>query len=293
MSLMNESTSMTMPVVPALYGNTGGNGNGMFGDNGIAWLVLLALLFGWGGNRGGFGNQGGGGVVGVPVYGGGCGSPCATQADVRAAVDQQTLISKIDQQTYGMADTFTALNNTINSNFRGVDNAICTLGYQTQNGFNQLGAQLAQCCCDTRAAIQANTTQGVMNTNAIQSQIAMCCCDLEKANMQNRFDAQNNTCNTLQAIDKLGDRIIGWMSNEKTQSLRDENQALRLAASQANQNNVIRAAIDASTAEIIRRTGNDCPTPAYWVQPPTPVQAPCGWTQGYNGGCGCGNGYGA
>ena len=59
--------------------------------------------------------------------------------------------------------------------------------------------------------------------------------------------------------------------------------------SQSNQNAVIRAAIDASTAEIIRRTGNDCPTPAYWVNPPTPVQAPCSWTNGgYNGGCGCG-----
>jgi hypothetical protein len=56
------------------------------------------------------------------------------------------------------------------------------------------------------------------------------------------------------------------------------------ALSQSNQNGVIRAAIDASTAEIIRRTGNDCPTPAYWVSPPTPVQVP------YQNGCGCGCG---
>ena len=41
---------------------------------------------------------------------------------------------------------------------------------------------------------------------------------------------------TLQAIDKLGDRIIGYMANADTQRLRDENQALRLSASQAAQN---------------------------------------------------------
>lgn len=95
------------------------------------------MLFGWG--RNGFGGYGGG-------YDNSCGcTPCATQADVRSAVDQQTLISKIDQQTYGIADTFTALNNTLNNNFRGIDNAICTLGYQGAQHANNLSAQLAQC----------------------------------------------------------------------------------------------------------------------------------------------------
>ena len=66
----------------------------------------------------GYGGQGGGSTIQPIVIdsarGGGCGcSPCATQADVRAAVDQQTLISKLDQQTYGLADSTYALNNTI------------------------------------------------------------------------------------------------------------------------------------------------------------------------------------
>ena len=72
-------------------------------------------------------------------------SDCATQADVRAAVDQQTLISKLDQQTYGLADSTYALNNTINQNFRGIDNAICNLGYQAAQHANNLSSQLAQC----------------------------------------------------------------------------------------------------------------------------------------------------
>ena len=64
--------------------------------------------------------------------------------------------------------------------------------------------------------------------------------------------------------------------------------------SQANQNSVIRAAIDASTAEIIRRTGHDYPTASYLVQPPTAINFPtngCGQVSfgGYTNG-NCGNG---
>ena len=59
-----------------------GNGDGMFGDNGW-WIILLFLFAGWGRGFGSFGGNGGGYDI-----------PCATQADVRAAVDQQTLISK-------------------------------------------------------------------------------------------------------------------------------------------------------------------------------------------------------
>lgn len=260
-------------------GNDGYNNGGMFGND-WAWIIIL-LLFGYGGR--GFGGFGGG-------FGGGNGgcSPCATQADVRAAVDQQTLISKIDQQTYGLADSFTALNNTLNNNFRGIDNAICTLGYQNQAGVNALSAQLAQCCCDTKGAIKDVNT-GIERTGwNLSKQISDCCCDVEKMNLQNRFDAQAYNCNTLQAIDKLGDRIIDYMSNEKVQALRDENQALRLAASQSAQNAFITANQEAQTAELIRRLGRDCPVPAYVVPNPN-----CCYqynvTPANNCGCGCGS----
>lgn len=244
--------------------NGGGYGNnGLFGND-WAWIVIL-LLFGWGGNRG-FGGGFGGGSCGC--------SSCATQADVREAVDQQTLISKLDQQTYGLADTFTALNNNLNSNFRGIDNAICTLGYQGAQQSSNLSAQLASCCCDIERAIDGNTTSGVMNTNTLSRQISDCCCDLEKMNMQNRFDAQAYNCNTLQAIDKVGDRIIDYLAAEKTQALRDENQALRLAASQAKQNQYLIDQI------------KPCPIPAYITC--NPYAASYGY--GYNNGCGCGNG---
>ena len=239
---------------------TGSNNNGNGWGNGDWWIILLFLFAfngnGWGGNNGGGGNSGR------------TGYPCATQPDIRDAVDQQTLISKLDQQTYGLADSTYALNSAIMSGFHGVDNAICTLGYQTQAGFTGLGTQLAQCCCDTRAAIADSATQGVMNTNAIQSQIASCCCDLEKANMQNRFDAQTYNCNTLQAIDKLGDRIIDFMTQDRIAALTAENQSLKFAASQSAQNAFITANQEAQTAELIRRLSTPCPVPAYVVPNP-------------------------
>ena len=117
--------------------NNCGYGNGMFGQDGLWWLIVL-LLFGWGNNGYGFGGGFGG-------FGGGCASPCATQADVRAAVDQQTLISKLDQQTYGLADSTYALNNAITNGFHGVDNALCSLGYNVQGGFNSLSHQISDC----------------------------------------------------------------------------------------------------------------------------------------------------
>ena len=281
MSLTSET--MSPADIAAVMGNNGGrnNGDGMFGND-WAWIVIL-LLFGWGGRGfGGFGGGFGGG------YGAGCGAPCATQADVRAAVDQQTLISKIDQQTYGLSDVFNSLNTNLNNNFRGVDNAICTLGYQGAQHASNLSAQMAQCCCDTRAAIK-DVDVGIERAGwNLSKQISDCCCDMEKMNMQSRFDAQAYNCNTLQAIDKLGDRIIDYMSNEKVQALRDENQALRLAASQSAQNAFITANQEAQTAELIRRLGRDVPVPAYVVPNPN-----CCYQYSVQPTCGCNTGCGS
>ena len=262
----NGLSASDVAVLSGNYGRSNDNGGFGNGDWG-AWIILF-LLFGLFGNRG-FGGFGGGNSGSY-----GCGSPCATQADVRAAVDQQTLISKIDQQTYGMADSFTALNNTLNSNFRGIDNAICTLGYQNQQGFNTLGSQLSMCCCDIERAID-----GVNYNMATQA------CDTRNV-------IQNSTRDILESNNANTRAILDFLTQDKIATLTAENQNLKLAASQSNQNAVLMAAMDANKAEILRRTGAECPTAAYIVQPPQPVTFPtncCGQFSGYNNGCGCGN----
>ena len=226
----------------------GRDSNGGYGNNGIfgndwAWIVIL-LLFGYGGRGfGGFGGFGGG-------FGGGCGSPCATQADVRTAVDQQTLISKLDQQTYGLADSTYAINNTINSNFRGVDNAICTLGYNVQSGFNSLGHQISDCCCATQRAIDSVKYENATNTCAIQNTI------------------QNTTRDVIENANANSRAILDFLTQDKIATLTAENQSLKFAASQSAQNAFITANQEAQTAELIRRLGRDCPVPAYVVPNP-------------------------
>jgi hypothetical protein len=259
---MYENTLSAADVAAVTRNN---DGNGMFGND-WAWIIIL-LLFGYGGRGFGFGGGLGGG------FGSGCGAPCATQADVRAAVDQQTLISKLDQQTYGLADSTYALNNTINGNFRTLDGAICNLGYQALQNTNALQTQLADCCCGIKGEIKDVAYGNAMNTSAISKQISDCCCGIEKMNMQSRFDAQAYNCNTLQAIDKVGDRIIDYLANEKTQALRDENFALRLSASQLAQN------------EALLNKLSPCPTPAYFVPNPN-----CCYNANvtYSNACGCG-----
>ena len=145
-----------------------------------------------------------------------------------------------------LSDGFNSINNALDTQNTG----ICNLGYtnleltnQTNmnmmNGFNQVQAQLADCCCKTQQDIK-DTQYAIATTGAgIQSAIKDCCCDTEKQFMQTRYDNAQANCATLTAIDKLGDRIIGYMDNQNTQNLRDENFALKLAASQASQNNFI------------------------------------------------------
>lgn len=204
---------------------TGGNrtsDDGLFGGNSWAWIIVL-FLFMWGRNGWGNGNGNGGGATDGYVL----------------ATDFANLERKLDGINNGICDSTFALNNTINSNFRTLDGAVCNLGYQALQNTNAIQTQLADCCCKTQTAIQANTTQGVMNTNQLSREISDCCCDIEKMNMQNRFDAQAYNNNTLAAIDKVGDRIIDYLAADKAQALRDENQALRLAASQSAQNQYI------------------------------------------------------
>lgn len=253
---------------PADYAAVNGNNGGMFGNNEWGWIVIL-LLFGYGRGFGSLGGFGGG-------FGGqgGCGClPCATQADVRAAVDQQTLISKLDQQTYGLADSTYALNNAITNGFHGVDNAICNLGYNVQSGFNSLAHQVSDCCCTTQRAID-----GVRYDMAAQA------CDTRSA-------IYNSTRDIIDNANANSRALIDFLVQDKLASKDARIAQLENKLSQSEQNAFISATIDASQATLIRRLGADCPTPAYVVQPPTPVSFPtncCGQVQfgGNCGGCG-------
>ena len=233
----------------------GRDSNGGYGNNGIfgndwAWIVIL-LLFGYGGRGfGGFGGFGGG-------FGGGscgCGSPCATQADLAAGFNNSAVLSGIN-----------GIDSALCQGFNGINTAILQSGYNTQGAINGLSHQLSDCCCATQRAID-----GV------------------------RYDMATQACDTRHAIQDSTRQILDFLTTDKIATLQAENQSLKFKASQAEQNAFITANQQAQTAELIRRLGADCPTPAYVVQPPQPVTFPvnsCGQFNGYgynNGGCGCG-----
>lgn len=273
----NCGVPITMNVEPS---GTSNNGNGWGGDGvWLIWIVLIFAMFGWGGNGfGGFGGNAGGAL---------------TRADLCSDMNFSQLENGVRGISQGICDSTFALNNAITSGFAGVNNAVCDLGYTLNTNIMQGNFGLQQ-------AINNASVANMQGQNALQSQISDCCCGVQRAIDGVNYNMATNTCaitnqmnnNTRDIIESnnAGTRaILDYLCNDKISTLQNENQALRLAASQANQNAAIGAMIDASTANIIRRTGNDCPIPAYVVPNPNCCYNP---TVAFNSGCGCGNGCG-
>lgn len=234
-----------------------------------------------------------------------------TRADLCSEFAFNNLDRAVTGINQGICDGFYAVNSSLMSGFNGVGNTMQGGFNATQvalmQGNNALQAQLADCCCTTKGAIRDAQFTNMQGQNAIQTQIAQCCCDTNNNITRGFADIgyrmATDTCalktqmanDTRDIIDSqnAGTRaILDYLCQEKISDLQNENQALRLAASQAQQNSTIGAMISASEATILRRTGSECPQAAYIVQPPQPVSFPtncCGQFNGgwNNGGCGC------
>ena len=262
--MFNANDCFAMPVVPAYTGGYGA-GNGMWGDGGWIWLIVILGLFGGWGGFGGFG-RGYGNYANSPDFQG-----YATRADINEGFAFNGLQRDVDAIQHGICDSTYALNNTINSGFHSTDMALCNGFNGVQTQISNLGYQIQQCCCDTQRAIDGVNYNMATNTSALQSTM--------NNNTRDIIDNQN-----------AGTRaILDFLTQDKISSLTAENQALKFQASQTAQNAFITANQEAQTAELIRRLGADCPQPAYVVQPPTPVNFPtncCGTFSGYKG-CGC------
>ena len=238
--------------------------DGIFGGDGVWWLIVLFLFAfcGWGNN--GWGNNGnGGGYV----------ATAATQADIQRGFDNSAVISKLDGINNGLCDGFYAVNNGMLTGFNGINTNIMQTGFGIQQ------------------AIKADTVANMQNTNVLQSQLAQCCCDNREGQAQIRYDMATNACaiqnsmnnNTRDILDNQNSNtraILDYLCQKETADLRAENQALKLAASQSAQNAYIAANQEAQTAELIRRI-NPMPVPSYAVPAPYPYSG-CGCNTGCN-----------
>ena len=177
MASISDDNGMVMPVAPT--GNFGG-GFGGLGNDGAWWIILLVILFG--GNGWGYGNRGNG-----------------AGTEIQAGFNQAALTSGI-----------TDIQSSLCNGFAGVTAAV-------QNGFAQ-------------SEIAANSRQMAdMNQNfALQQQLAQCCCDNRAAVADLKYTVAQENCADRQAVtDALV--VLTNQMNAGIQALKDEFCADRLA----------------------------------------------------------------
>ena len=235
--------------------DNGGYGNGFFGGD-LAWIIIFALLFGWGNNGNGFGGFGGGNGF----FGGYDIGKLATSNDVAVGFAQNATLNSLNDLKLGQA----GLQQTLCQGFNGVNTSILT-------STSGLQAQIADCCCTTQRAIDGVNYNMATNTCTITNAI----------NNAARDIVDNQNANYRAIHDELVANKIE-AKNERIAELTQQVTALQFAASQQAQNAFITANQEAQTAELIRRLGRDCPVPAFVVPNPNC----CYNTTGYNS-CGC------
>lgn len=265
------STPFTMPVVPAGYQEGGSGSQDGWGDGGWLWIIVVfALLFGWGNN--GFGGGAGSGGAGL--------QGALTRGDLCQDMNFSDLENGVRGIQQGLCDGFYAMNTSMLDGFSGVQQTMCA-------GFNGITNTMNQNTNAIQRDINAASVANMQSTNALQAQLAQCCCDNKAAIAQVRYDMATDTCavqNTIQnttrdIIDNqnLTTRsILDFLVNDKIANLQSENQSLRLAASQAAQN------------QYLVNELRPCPIPAYITCSPYQSAYGIGLANCCNtGGCGC------
>lgn len=295
----NGGNDMVMPVAP-MYGGGSGFGGGWGGDNG--WWIILLFLFA----LGGWGNGFGGG------YGGGGAMPyilnSTTDSSVQRGFDQQAVMSGITGLQSGISglstqlcnccgdiqqslcNGFAGVNATVNSGFANAETAANARQMANMNqafaaqtamsqGFNQLGSQFADCCCENRLGL-ADLKYTVATEN---------CADRTQS-MQNTRDIIDSQSRGTQAIlDKLcqleldGVKAQVEAKNDRISELQTQLNMANLAASQTAQNALIQNGF-ANEVDALYNRLNSCPVPTTPVYGRTPI-----FTCNNNCGCGCGN----
>lgn len=252
--MFNTGNCPSVPIVANLDGSNGNNWN----DGSWLWflIVVFAIFGGWGNGFGGFGGTNGG--VG---------------SEIQRGFDNQAVISKLDGISNGLCDGFYAMNSSMLTGLNGINTNIMQTGYGIQQ------------------AVNADTVANMQNTNALQSQLANCCCETREAIQGVNYNMATNTCalqntmnnNTRDIIDsqQAGTRaILDFLTNDKIATLQAENNDLRRAASQDRQNALLTSTMAAQTNQIINAV-NPAPIPAYTVPNPNAYYG-CGCNTGCN-----------
>ena len=267
---------------PYMYGN---NNDGFFGSEGIWAILLLALLF----NGNGFGGFGGNNNNIYPWLANG-------QQDIMTNTNNGFDTLHLSNQIEGVRDGVYGISNqlcnstadivqSVNSGFASAeisDNARQIANMQqafnnqisTLQGFNNLGTQFANCCCENRLGI-AGLNSTIISEN---------CADRQLINEVSRDIITNATQNTQRILDQLcSDKIDA--KNEKINDLQREILMKDLKASQTEQTATLRLGQEAEVDALYNRLKN-CPVNSVPVYGSQPI-----FTCPNSNGCGCGFNY--
>lgn len=274
---LTDENGMVMPVTPMYNGGFGNNGfgGGFGGDWG--WIILLLLIAGngWGG-FGGFGNN----LAndGAVLY------PWMNQAEITTdGFNNQMLNTNVTAIRDAISNLSTQLcnccadmqmsvangfaNAETSANARQMANMQQGFAMQTamSQGFNQLGSQFADCCCENRLGL-ADLKYTIATEN---------CADRQAVNDGVRDILANQTAGIQRILDQMcNDKIDA--KNDEIAQLRQELLYSRGQASQIAQNQQV---IDG-----IYNRLDTCPVGTTPVYGRTPIFS-C------NNNCGCGNNF--
>ena len=284
MALTDDTTMLVQPA--------NNSGFGGFGDGNGWWILLLFILLG----NGAWGMGGFGGADGLYPW-------LNNSQNINGGFRDQMLSTQLNgiqnSITSGFGDVQTALCGGfagVNASINGAQNAISQQMYTNQiadlersfaaqtaqtAGMTSLQAQLAQCCCDNRAA-----TADLKYTVATEN-----CADRTQSLMNTRDIIDSQTRGTQAILDKLCalelDGVKGQLAQAQRENVGLQNQ-LNMAAMQASQNaqNALIQQGFSNEVDALYNRLNSCPVPTTPVYGRTPIFT-CGCNN--NAGCGCGN----
>lgn len=281
-----NGTGMYMPVAPA-YG--GGYGNGFGGWGGDGWWVIL-FLFALMGN--GFGGWGGFGGAGNMMLG----------YDFPWLLNGQQGINANTNAGFNQAATQAALgdiNTALTAGFGNVQTSLCSGFANTAATVNNAQNALAQqLYADQIADLNRSFDAQVANTaglNNISQQLANCCCENRAATQDVKYTIATEACNTRAAntantqaiLDKLcqleldGVKAQVDAKNDRILELQNQLNMATLRESQVAQNAFIQQGFSNEVDQLYNRL-NNCPVPSTPVYGRTPI-----FTCNQNYGCGC------
>lgn len=282
----NSNGGYSLSDIAAATGN-GYNNGGFFGGEGSWWILILFILFcfgGWNGNGNWGGNGGGNGFIPYMVAN-------TSANDVQRGFDQNAIMSGLNSISNSVSNGFSSAEisrcnaqanalQTLNNNQMGL--------YQTINGnqnttiaaMNGLASGLQNCCCENRAGLA--DLKYTIATEACADRSAV------TTGVRDIIDSQNAGVRDILANQTAGiQTILDKMCQQEIDALKTQNANLQTQLNLANLN----ASQTAQTAKILADNAaqtvaleqylNPAPVPAYVVQNPSCCN------QNYYG-CGCG-----